>query len=172
MYRYIHMCIYTYIYTYIYIYTYLSLSIYIYMYKYIIGVYIYIYIYIYIIMYMCVYTYIYIYIYIGVAAVVQHERTHKGNPQTKILDFRGFGSVALFLLRAGIPRSVGNFLGPWGIFIFWGRGSCFFQGLEFLGPWGISQKFRQRFLVRGVSVQQSPAGQRKKGNGFQEPPAY
>ena len=38
-------------------------------------------------------------------------RTHAANLRTKIPDFRGFDSSILLMLRVGIPRPIGNFLG-------------------------------------------------------------
>ena len=62
---------------------------------------VYIYIYIYkIIIY--IYTYIYIYIY-------QKPRQSTANPRTDIMDFRGFDSSMILILRGGISRPIGNF---------------------------------------------------------------
>ena len=103
-----YVCIYIYIYIYIYMYMY----IYIYIYT---HTYIHIYIYIYI------YTYIYIYIYtyiccnpgpcVGAARSMSLWRTvAPASLRAKTLDFGGFDSSRILILRGGIPMSKGNFL--------------------------------------------------------------
>ena len=72
---------------------------------------IYIYIYIYLFMYECVY----IYIYIELFRFPSQKETPKRPPErsanlrAKLLDFRGFDSSIIFILRGEILMSVGNF---------------------------------------------------------------
>ena len=54
---------------------------------------------------MCVCVYIYIYIYISSGAALSPGGT--ANLRTKILDFRGFDSSRILILRGGIPRPIG-----------------------------------------------------------------
>ena len=124
IYIYIYMFIHThiYIYTYIYIYIYVCVCIYIYIYIYYYYYYhVYVSLSIYIYMYVCVYIYIYIYIYIapGCPHSARGSRARRRpppgrqtwntpNPPTKIVDFRGFDSTIILILRGGILRPIGN----------------------------------------------------------------
>ena len=84
---------------------YTCVYIYIYMYT---HVYMYIYIYT-----LCIYIYMYIYIYIYICPrrrdVRPRELASTANPPTNIVDFSGFDSSIILVLRGGIPRSIGNF---------------------------------------------------------------
>ena len=102
---YLSLSIYLYIYIYICTYTYISLSLY---------VYIYTYVYIYLSIYLSLSLYIYIHIYIH----IQHNGAKgkfacqpRGTPNlpTNIVDFGGFDSSIILILRGGIPRPMGNF---------------------------------------------------------------
>ena len=60
--------------------------------------------------------YVYIYIYMGVVSGWRGEHCSKrsstwdtANFRTKILDFGGFDSSGILILRGGIPRPIGNF---------------------------------------------------------------
>ena len=92
----IHIYIYIYIYTYICIYIYIHIISFYYSIILLLYYYVYIYIYIYIYIY-----YVYIYIY--------REREEYGQSPyiTKILDFGGFDSSRILLLRGGISRPIG-----------------------------------------------------------------
>ena len=59
-------------------------------------------------MYVFVYIYIYIYIYIY-TYVSAPDFMLTANLRTKILDFRGFASSIILILRGGIPMSIGNY---------------------------------------------------------------
>ena len=107
-----YLCIYIYLSLHIYIYVYLYLYIHIHTYMYV-----YVYIYIYTCLYVCIYIYIYIYMYArpqpasdekSLAPVSQLMGT--ANLRTNIMDFRGFDSSLILILRGGIPRPIGNFL--------------------------------------------------------------
>ena len=100
---------------------YLSLSIYIY-------IYIYICICVYMFMYVCIYIYIYALTYI-LSCVPERVRAlsgkgdesgsrpsgnrHAANLRTRIMDFGGFGSSRILLLRGRILRPTGNFPESW-----------------------------------------------------------
>ena len=45
----------------------------------------------------------------NVAASAQCAKCCTTNLPTKIMDFRGFDSSIIFILRGGIPRPIGNF---------------------------------------------------------------
>ena len=60
---------------------------------------------------MCVYIYIYIYIHTcgGMVPGPREDAMHStANLRTNLMDFREFGSSITFIMRGGIPRSIGN----------------------------------------------------------------
>ena len=60
--------------------------------------------------YTCVYIYIYIDIYIYIYIIFGwHHLSSATYLDTKILDFRGFDSSIILIIRGGIPRPIGNF---------------------------------------------------------------
>ena len=71
--------------------------------------YIYIYICTCVYIYIFVYTYIYIYGNGGYINSTINSNTYTANRRSNIMDFRGFDSGVILIVRGGIPRPIGNF---------------------------------------------------------------
>ena len=60
-------------------------------------------------MYVCIYIYIYICIHIYIYIYIYMRVLSTANLRTKILDFRGFDSSRILIVRGGILMSIGDF---------------------------------------------------------------
>ena len=66
--------------------------------------YVYMYIYIHIHTQVCIYIYIYIYMYTHILCGSGESKLSTANPRTKIMDFGGFDSSMILIVRGGILR--------------------------------------------------------------------